>query len=80
MKLRFWKKLRVQVHFLHCKHCHSYHHKNQKLKELKKHELKLLSKTEKEEFKTRLSFIEKSSRPAQIEWQNLYKVASGQQN
>lgn len=52
---KFWEKLRVQIHILHCKHCHSYHHKNEELTELlKKHQFKVLSKSEKEEIKAKL--------------------------
>jgi len=52
----FWRKLKVQIHILYCKHCHTYHLKNEELTELmKKHQFKLLSKSEKEEMKNRLS-------------------------
>lgn len=52
----FWEKLRVQIHILHCKRCHSYHHKNEELTALmKKHQFKVLSKSEKEEIKAKLS-------------------------
>lgn len=52
----FWEKLRVQIHILHCKRCDMYHHKNLELTELiKKHEFRLLSKSEKEEIKAKLS-------------------------
>lgn len=52
----FLEKLRVQVHILHCKQCLSYHHKNEKLTELlKKHQFRVLSKSEKEEIKAKLS-------------------------
>ena len=52
----FWEKLRVQIHILHCKHCYTYHHKNAELTALiNKHEFKVLSKSEKEDIKAKLS-------------------------
>ncbi|SDG64003.1 hypothetical protein [Psychroflexus sediminis] len=52
----FWEKLRIQIHILHCRHCHAYHIKNEELTRLlQNHQLKFLSKSEKEEIKARLS-------------------------